>query len=88
LNTETIIWVRNLLNQGLHIGVEQADVRRCRANSWSDCGVIRITREAEAIDMLEQLLQKHQHLYVRLFSINPETRQRGSILIIQQPQEK
>lgn len=85
LNSEALAWIHNLLHQGYSIGVEQADARRFRANSWSDCGVIRTTQETEAIVTLEQLLQNHLHQYVRLFSINPETRQRGSQLTIQHP---
>ncbi|BAU40286.1 ribulose bisphosphate carboxylase small subunit [Leptolyngbya sp. O-77] len=81
----TIAWIREVLSQKFYIGVEQADTRRFRANSWSDCGVIRATQEEEAIAAVAQLLQRYPHQYVRLFSINPGTRQRGSGLVIQQP---
>ncbi|WP_250126503.1 ribulose bisphosphate carboxylase small subunit [Chroococcidiopsis sp. CCMEE 29] len=85
LNPKAIAWIRDVLSQKFHIGIEQADTRRFRANSWSDCGVIKMTQEMEAIATLEQLLQSYPYQYVRLFSINPETRQRGSVLVIQQP---
>jgi carbon dioxide concentrating mechanism protein CcmM len=85
LNAEALAWIRNVLSQGFHIGVEKTDIRRFRANSWSDCGLIKTTQAVEAIATLEKLLQSYPHQYVRLFSINSETRQRGSILIIQQP---
>jgi carbon dioxide concentrating mechanism protein CcmM len=88
LNPKAIAWIRDVLSQKFYIGVEQTDTRRFRANSWSDCGVIKTTQEKDAIATLEQLLQSYPHQYVRLFSINPETRQRGSVLVIQQPQEK
>jgi carbon dioxide concentrating mechanism protein CcmM len=88
LDAQAIAWIRNVLSQKFYIGVEQADARRFRANSWSDCGVIKTHIEQEAIAILEQLLQQYQHHYVRLFSINSETRRRGNVLIVQQPQEE
>jgi len=88
LNPEALAWIRNLLNQGYHIGVEQADARRVRANSWSDYGLIKTTREAEAIAAIEDCLHKHPDQYIRLFSINPKTRQRGSDLVIQHLKER
>jgi carbon dioxide concentrating mechanism protein CcmM len=87
LDAQAIAWIRDVLSQKFYIGVEQADIRRFRANSWTDCGVIKTTQE-ESIATLAQLLQRYPHQYVRLFSINPKTRQRGSVLVIQQPQAK
>lgn len=74
LSSEALAWIRNLLHQGYSIGVEQADTRRFRANSWSDCGLIRTTRETEAIAALEKCLDEHRDQYLRLFSINPKIR--------------
>ncbi|MBW4551505.1 MAG: ribulose bisphosphate carboxylase small subunit [Aphanocapsa sp. GSE-SYN-MK-11-07L] len=88
LNSDALIWVRNLLNQKYYIGIEQADARRFRANSWSDCGLIKTTSEAEEIAVLEDCLHEHQGKYIRLFSINPKTRQRGSERVIQYPKER
>lgn len=85
LNAEILTWVRNLLNQSYYIGVEKADTRRFRANSWSDCGLIKTTREAEAIAALKRYLDEHHDQYIRLFGINPKTRQRGGELMIQHP---
>lgn len=48
-------------------------------------GRLRPTQEEEAIAAVAQLLQHYPHQYVRLFSINPGTRQRGRDLVIQQP---
>lgn len=56
-----------MLSQKFYIGVEQADTRRFRANSWSDCGVIKVTQEEEAIATLEQLLQSQQQFNERTF---------------------
>jgi len=87
LSSEALAWVRNLLAQGYHIGVEQADKRRFRANSWSDCAPIKTTRESEIIAALEGCLREHHNKYVRLFSIAPKTRSRGSELVVQHPKE-
>jgi carbon dioxide concentrating mechanism protein CcmM len=85
LDSKTIAWIREVLSQKFYIGVEQADARRFRANSWSDCGVIKATQEKDAIASLAQLLQRYPHEYVRLFGINPKTRQRNSELLVHHP---
>jgi carbon dioxide concentrating mechanism protein CcmM len=85
LNSETLVWIHSLLNQGYYLGVKQADVRRFRANSWSDCGLIKTIKEQEAIASLERCLDEHHDKHIRLFSINPKTRQRSSAIIIQHP---
>jgi carbon dioxide concentrating mechanism protein CcmM len=86
LNSEALALIHSLLNQGYYLGIEQADARRFRANSWFDCEVIKTAKESEAIAALERCLDEHRDQYIRLFSINPKTRQRGSELIIQHPQ--
>ncbi|MUL37880.1 ribulose bisphosphate carboxylase small subunit [Gloeocapsopsis dulcis] len=88
LEANALAWIHNLLNQGLYIGVEQADARRFRANSWSDCALIKTTRESEAIKTLEVCLHEYCDRYIRLFSINPKTRQRGNELIVQHLEDK
>ncbi|BAS55558.1 carbonate dehydratase [Leptolyngbya boryana NIES-2135] len=85
LNSATLAWVQDQLAQGLEIGIEQADNRRFRANSWSNCGLIRTRHEGDAIATLEQLLHQYPRQYLRLFSVAPKTRQRGKSLVIQQP---
>jgi carbon dioxide concentrating mechanism protein CcmM len=85
LNPKAIAWIRDVLSQEFYIGVEHADARRYRANSWSDCGVIKATQEKDAIASLAQLLQRYPHEYVRLFGINPKTRQRNSELLVHHP---
>ena len=85
LDTQASNWIRDVLSHKFYIGVEQADTRRFRANSWLDCGVIKTTQLEEASATLEQLLQRYPHSYVRLFSINPRTRQRSRFLVIQRP---
>jgi carbon dioxide concentrating mechanism protein CcmM len=52
LDSKTIAWIRTVLSQKFYIGVEQANTRRYRANSWSDCEVIKTTSEAEVITAL------------------------------------
>jgi carbon dioxide concentrating mechanism protein CcmM len=87
LNSEALAWIRSLLNQGYYLGVEQTDARRFRANSWSDCRLIKTTREPEAMSALERCLDEHRDQYIRLFGINPKTRQRGSELMVQHPKK-
>jgi carbon dioxide concentrating mechanism protein CcmM len=87
LDVEASAWIRTVLSQGFHIGVEKADARRFRANSWSDCGLIKTTQAVEAIAALEKCLDEHRNQYIRLFGINPKTRQRGSELMIQHPKK-
>ncbi len=84
LSPEALTWVRNLLNQGQQIGIEQADIRRFRANSWTDCGLIKTS--PEAIATLAACLRQHSGCHIRLFSINPQTRQRGIEFKAQQPE--
>ncbi|NJR51967.1 MAG: carbon dioxide concentrating mechanism protein CcmM [Leptolyngbyaceae cyanobacterium CSU_1_3] len=88
LDAQAIAWIQEVLSQKFYIGVEQADTRRFRANSWSDCGVIKTMQEEEAIATVAQLLQHYPHQYVRLFSINPKTRQRGNELIVQHAKQR
>ncbi|MGI0495358.1 ribulose bisphosphate carboxylase small subunit [Alkalinema pantanalense CENA528] len=85
LDAQAIAWIREVLSQKFYIGVEQADTRRFRANSWSDCGVIKVTQEEKAIAALETCLTEHRDHHIRLFSINPTTRQRGGEFVIQHP---
>jgi carbon dioxide concentrating mechanism protein CcmM len=82
---QAIAWIQTMLNQRFYIGVERADTRRFRANSWTECGVIKTIQEKDAIATVEQLLRNDPQQYVRLFSINPVTRQRGNVLLIQHP---
>jgi carbon dioxide concentrating mechanism protein CcmM len=85
LDSEALAWIQNVLSHGFHIGVEKADTRRFRANSWSDCELIKTTRVVEAIAALERSLSKHYDQHIRLFSINPRTRQRSDELKIHHP---
>lgn len=85
LESQALSWIRDVLSQKFYIGVEQADARRFRANSWIDCGMIKTTQLEEAITALERCLHDHPAQYVRLFSVNPQTRQRKDKLMIQHP---
>lgn len=85
LDPQAIAWIRAMLNQRFYIGMERADTRRFRANSWTECGVIKTIQERDAIATVGQRLQNYPQQYVRLFSINPVTRQRSNALLIQHP---
>jgi len=87
LDPRAIAWIREVLSKKFYIGVEQADTRRFRANSWSDCGVIKATQEEEAIATLERCLSEHCDKHIRLFSINPKTRQRSGEVMVHYPKK-
>jgi len=85
LDSEVISKVRSLLNQGCKIGTEHADKRRFKAKSWSSCGLIETTREAEVIRALEGCLNEHQGEYVRLIGVDAQAKRRVAEIIIQRP---
>jgi carbon dioxide concentrating mechanism protein CcmM len=85
LSAEAIAKVRSLLAQGCKIGTEHADLRHFKAKSWSSCGTIDSTREAEVIRALEGCLNEHKGEYVRLIGIDAAAKRRVAELIIQRP---
>ncbi|MEB3233048.1 MAG: ribulose bisphosphate carboxylase small subunit, partial [Leptolyngbyaceae bacterium] len=78
--------VRNLINQGYGVGIEQADQRRYRANAWQTCALPNNRNAEEAIAHLEICLANHPNQYIRLIGINPHGKQRVSETIIHRPQ--
>lgn len=87
LSSEAIAKVRSLLAQGAKIGTEHADKRHFKAKSWSSCGTIDSSREAEVIRALEGCLKEHQGEYVRLIGIDSQARRRVAEVIIQRPED-
>ncbi|MGP1375544.1 MAG: ribulose bisphosphate carboxylase small subunit [Almyronema sp.] len=86
LSAEAVQKARQLLNQGLQIGTEHADVRRYRSGVWQTCSPIESNRESEVFAALEGCLQEHAGEYVRLFGIDPRAKRRvGSPMTIQRP---
>nr|WP_231848437.1 ribulose bisphosphate carboxylase small subunit [Gloeobacter violaceus] len=85
LSSEVLDQLRHLLGQGHRIGVEFADVRRFKANSWVSGPAIQAAREPEAAAALETVLREHAGEYVRLIGIDPKAKRRVAELIIQRP---
>lgn len=85
LSAEVVQQVRQLLNQGYHIGTEHADSRRYRSGVWKTCAPIRSTRESEVLPALEGCLADHAGEYVRLFGIDPAANRRVAPVTIQRP---
>ncbi len=79
--------VRQLLNQGYHIGAEYADQRRYRSNVWQTCPAITSTREGDVIAALSACISQHPGEYVRIFGIEPVAKRRSSEIVIQRPGE-
>jgi carbon dioxide concentrating mechanism protein CcmM len=85
LSPEVVNQVRQLLNQGLQIGMEHADVRRFQTSSWKNCPPIQSRHEPEVLSALEACLADHAGEYVRLFGIDTQAKRRISEAIIQRP---
>ncbi|MBD3882014.1 ribulose bisphosphate carboxylase small subunit [Phormidium tenue FACHB-886] len=88
LDSNVVQQVRQLLAQGLKIGMEHADKRRFQTSSWTSCSPVQTNREADVLNALEQCLAEHTGEYVRLFGIDMQAKKRVSELIIQRPGDK
>ncbi len=76
--------VRSLVNQGCTIGLEYADQRRFRRNSWQNAGQL----EGNANQILSELnafLAERPKDYVRLVGIDPKAKRRVTETLVQQP---
>jgi len=87
LSPEVVGQVRQILSQGLQIGMEHADKRRFQTSSWTSCTPIQSTRESDVLTALENCVNEHAGEYVRVFGIDTRAKRRVSELIIQRPQE-
>lgn len=78
--------VRSLLGQGLRLGIEFADERRFRCNSWQDDAPLQSQRPDQAAAELEsRLAGAYQGKYVRLLGIDPRAKRRVAEILVQQP---
>ena len=85
LSEETLQQIRNILTQGHSLGIEHVDQRRFRVNSWQSYGTLSKANESEAIARLDACLQEFPQHYVRLVSINPQSKRRMGETVIQRP---
>jgi len=79
--------IRSLLAQGCKIATEYANIRRFKTSSWQTAGIIESKKEAEILNILNNVLAEHQGEYVRLIGIDPIAKRRVLELIVQRPGE-
>ncbi|MEB3356852.1 MAG: ribulose bisphosphate carboxylase small subunit [Synechococcales bacterium] len=84
LEADILQQVRQTLAQGGRIGIEYADERRFRVNSWSSCTSIEGTEE-DVLSHLKACLQDHEKDYVRLVGIDTAAKRRMFEAIAQRP---
>jgi carbon dioxide concentrating mechanism protein CcmM len=77
--------IRGLLAQGAKIGMEHADPRRFKINSWTSCAPVQSTRESDVLAGLEACMREHPGEYVRLIGIDVKAKRRLAEIIIQRP---
>lgn len=85
LTSDTVEYVRQLLSQGLQVGLEHADKRRFQTSSWHSCTPIQSNRDSDVLNALEACIAEHQGEYVRVFGIDPRVKRRVSEVIVQRP---
>ncbi|MBE9125166.1 MULTISPECIES: ribulose bisphosphate carboxylase small subunit [unclassified Coleofasciculus] len=88
LSSDVLNQLRQLIEGGYRIGMEHADERRMRINSWKSCPAIDSNKEKEAIAALEDCLAEYSDEYVRLIGIDPKAKRRVVETVIQQPNGK
>jgi carbon dioxide concentrating mechanism protein CcmM len=77
--------VRQLINQGYHIGAEHADQRRYRSGVWQTCAPMTSNREGDVLAAISACIAEHPGEYVRIFGIDPVAKRRGEAVTIQRP---
>ncbi|MEM6453121.1 MAG: ribulose bisphosphate carboxylase small subunit [Cyanobacteria bacterium P01_D01_bin.105] len=77
--------LKNILAQGHRIGIEHADLRRFRVNSWQCYTTIEAGDESGAIAALQNCLNEFSTHYIRLISIDRQTKRRMNETIVQRP---
>ncbi|MGB7251074.1 MAG: ribulose bisphosphate carboxylase small subunit [Phormidesmis sp.] len=77
--------LRAILAQGHRLGIEHVDKRRFRVNSWQSYATLNPSHEAEAFDSLKSCLSQFPDHYIRLVSIDRQSKRRVSEIIIQRP---
>ena len=85
LDAATVQQVKQLLAQGHRVGLEYADQRRFRSNSWHSCASFSSSDATEAVQAMEQCLINHPADYVRMIGIDSTNKRRILEKIIQRP---
>lgn len=82
LPTKTL---RTILAQGHRLGIEHADPRRFKANSWQCYRTIEAGDENGAIAATTQCLNEYPNHYIRLISIDRHSKRRMNETIVHRP---
>ena len=85
LPPETQQVLEAILAQGHRLGIEHVDKRRFQMNSWRSHAILKDDSEADAANKLNDCLSQFPDHYVRLVSINQQTKQRMNETIVQRP---
>jgi len=85
LDRATAQTLHNILAQGHRVGIEHADPRRFRTNSWQCYTTIETGEERRAIASLQTCIKEFSNHYIRLISIDPKTKRRMNEIIIHRP---
>jgi len=86
LSAAAVAHVQQILRQGHRVGLEYADPRRFKANSWQSGPTLAASQESAAVAQIEQFLAQHPANYVRLLGIDPRAKQRQLEQLIQMPE--
>ena len=79
--------VRQIVSQGLSIGLEAADRRHFRAKSWTSIGLLDARDASTALRSVKACLEEHQGEFVRLLGVDRNAKKRVVEEIIQRPGE-
>jgi carbon dioxide concentrating mechanism protein CcmM len=77
--------IQRLVAQGHRIGVEFADPRRFKINSWQSGTPIQGRSVSEAVASLERCMAENAGNYVRLIGIDSKAKTRVLETILQRP---
>ncbi|MCM1983045.1 ribulose bisphosphate carboxylase small subunit [Lyngbya confervoides] len=85
LDAEALDQLRALVSQGHKVGIEYADPRRFKINSWQSCAPVQARSMGDAIAALERCMAEQSGNYVRMIGIDARAKRRVSETIVQRP---
>ena len=77
--------LHSIVAQGHRVGIEHADSRRFRTNSWQCYTTVEAGDENGAITALQKCIREAPDHYIRLISIDRQTKRRMNEIIVQRP---
>ena len=85
LDSEIAQTLQGILAQGHRIGIEHAEPREFRTNAWQCYASVDANDEKGAITALKECLRETPNQYVRLITVDSQTKRRMNEVIIQRP---